>query len=278
MLQILHKGWWLGCGNDNSSASLWGSGMLEVTSLGKRFGGVEVVSHVSLAVKNGEIAGLIGPNGAGKTTLFNLIAGNLQPSGGSISFEGEDITGCAPHRRMARGIGRSFQIPRPFAEMTLIENLLTAAQGQTGENLLRNWFMPRRVAREERANAEKAMALLEFLGLSRLARDAARVLSGGQRKLLELGRVLMADPKLVLLDEPGAGVNPSLLETIAERIAQLNGRGITFFIIEHNLELVAKLCRHVFVMAEGRLLFEGTPAEVVREASVIDAYLGAGQR
>jgi branched-chain amino acid transport system ATP-binding protein len=179
---------------------------------------------------------------------------------------------------MARGIGRSFQIPRPFIEMTLIENLLTAAQGQTGENLLCNWFMPRRVAREERANAEKAMALLEFLGLSKLARHAARVLSGGQRKLLELGRVLMADPKLVLLDEPGAGVNPALLETIAERIVQLNGRGITFFIIEHNLELVAKLCRHVFVMAEGTLLFEGTPAQVVREASVIDAYLGGEQK
>jgi branched-chain amino acid transport system ATP-binding protein len=277
MLQILHKGWWLGCGNDNSSASLWGSGMLEVTSLGKRFGGAQVVSQVSLAVREGEIAGLIGPNGAGKTTLFNLIAGSLQPNAGRISFQGEDITSYAPHERMARGIGRSFQIPRPFIEMTLIENLLTAAQGQMGENLLCNWLMPRHVARQERANAERAMALLEFLGLSKLARHAARVLSGGQRKLLELGRVLMADPKLVLLDEPGAGVNPALLETIAERIVQLNGRGITFFIIEHNLELVAKLCRHVFVMAEGTLLFEGTPAQVVREASVIDAYLGSGQ-
>lgn len=252
--------------------------MLEVTSLGKRFGGAQVVSRVSLAVREGEIAGLIGPNGAGKTTLFNLIAGSLQPNAGSIRFQGQDITRCAPHERMAKGIGRSFQIPRPFVEMTLIENLLTAAQSQTGENLLCNWFMPQHVAREERANAEKAMALLEFLGLSRLARNAARVLSGGQRKLLELGRVLMADPRLVLLDEPGAGVNPALLEAIAERIVQLNGRGITFFIIEHNLELVAKLCRHVFVMAEGTLLFEGTPAEVVREASVIDAYLGGGQK
>ena len=246
-------------------------------SLGKRFGGAQVVSQVSLVVKEGEIAGLIGPNGAGKTTLFNLVAGGLQPSSGRIRFRGEDITRDQPHARMARGIGRSFQIPRPFAEMTLIENLLTAAQGQTGEKLLYNWFLPRRVAREERENAEKAMALLDFLGLAKMARDAARVLSGGQRKLLELGRVLMADPKLVLLDEPGAGVNPALLEAIAGRIAQLNGRGITFFIIEHNLELVAKLCRHVFVMAEGKLLFEGTPAQVVRESAVVEAYLGGGQ-
>lgn len=252
--------------------------MLEVRSLGKRFGGAQVVSQVSLVVKEGEIAGLIGPNGAGKTTLFNLVAGSLQPSSGRIRFKGEDITHDQPHDRMARGIGRSFQIPRPFAEMTLIENMLTAAQGQSGEKMLYNWFLPRRVAREEQANAEKAMALLDFLGLSRLARDAARVLSGGQRKLLELGRVLMTDPKLMLLDEPGAGVNPALLEAIAERIAQLNGRGITFFIIEHNLELVAKLCRHVFVMAEGTLLFEGTPAQAIRERSVVEAYLGSGQR
>jgi branched-chain amino acid transport system ATP-binding protein len=252
--------------------------MLQVSSLGKRFGGAQVVSQVSLAVKQGEIAALIGPNGAGKTTLFNLIAGSLQPSNGTISFEGQDITRDQPHQRMARGIGRSFQIPRPFAEMTLIENMLTAAQSQSGERLLYTWFLPGRVAREERANAEKAMALLEFLGLAKLAREAARVLSGGQRKLLELGRVLMADPKLVLLDEPGAGVNPALLDAIAERIAQLNARGLTFFIIEHNMELVAKLCRHVFVMAEGALLFEGTPEEVVRHASVIDAYLGSGNR
>jgi len=254
------------------------SGMLEVKSLAKRFGGAQVLSQVSLAVKEGEIAGLIGPNGAGKTTLFNLIAGSLQPSSGRISFQGEDITADKPHQRMARGIGRSFQIPRPFAEMTLIENMLAAAQGQSGESLLCNWFLPGRVASEEQTNGQKAMALLDFLGLSRLAREAAGVLSGGQRKLLELGRVLMADPKLVLLDEPGAGVNPALLEAIAERIAQLNGQGITFFIIEHNLELVAKLCRHVFVMAEGALLFEGSPAQVVREASVIEAYLGSGQR
>jgi branched-chain amino acid transport system ATP-binding protein len=251
--------------------------MLEVGSLCKHFGGAQVVSEVSLAVKKGEIAGLIGPNGAGKTTLFNLIAGSVQPSSGSISFTGEDITRDEPFQRMARGIGRSFQIPRPFAEMTLIENMLTAAQGQSGERLLYNWILPRRVAGEERANAEKAMALLDFLGLAKLAREAARVLSGGQRKLLELGRVLMADPKLVLLDEPGAGVNPVLLEAIAQRIAQLNERGLTFFIIEHNLELVAKLCRHVFVMADGTLLFEGTPAAVMRESSVTEAYLGGAQ-
>jgi branched-chain amino acid transport system ATP-binding protein len=248
--------------------------MLEVSSLDMRLGGAQIVSRVSLAVKEGEIAGLIGPNGAGKTTLFNLIAGSLRPSDGTIIFAGEDITRDKPHQRMARGIGRSFQIPRPFGEMTLLENMLTAAQNQSGEKPLCTWFLPRRVAREERANAEKAMALLEFLGLAGLAREAARVLSGGQRKLLELGRVLMAEPRLVLLDEPGAGVNPQLLGTIADRIAQLNSAGLTFFIIEHNMELLARLCRHVFVMADGALLLEGTPAEVARNPSVIEAYLG----
>jgi branched-chain amino acid transport system ATP-binding protein len=250
--------------------------MLDVRSVSKRFGGVEVVAEISLQVRAGEIAGLIGPNGAGKTTLFNLIAGSLKPTSGKIHIAGDEITGEKPFQRMARGLGRSFQIPRPFAEMTLLENMLTAAQDQLGERMISNWIVPRRVAREERVNAEKALRLLEFLGLTRLAREPARVLSGGQRKLLELGRVLMADPKLILLDEPGAGVNPVLLDTIIERIAEINRKGVTVFIIEHNMELVSRLCRHVFVMAGGRILFEGSPAAAVRNPSVIDAYLGGG--
>jgi branched-chain amino acid transport system ATP-binding protein len=250
--------------------------MLEVRSVSKSFGGAEVVAKVSLRVSRGEIAGLIGPNGAGKTTLFNLIAGLLQPTGGEIRLNGQDITRLRPYQRMALGIGRSFQIPRPFAEMTVLENMLTAAQRQSGEWPHCNWFMTGRVAREERANEEKAQALLDFLGLAKLARDAARVLSGGQRKLLELGRVLMSDPQIILLDEPGAGVNPVLLDVIIDRIAEINRNGVTFFIIEHNMELVSRLCRHVFVMSAGGLLFEGSPGAAARDRSVIDAYLGGG--
>jgi branched-chain amino acid transport system ATP-binding protein len=250
--------------------------MLDVRSVSKRFGGATVVADVSLSVATGEMAGLIGPNGAGKTTLFNLIAGSFKPTSGEIRLEGSEITAEKPYRRMARGLGRTFQIPRPFGEMTLLENMITAAQGQSGERMIANWIMPGRVAREERTNAEKAMSLLEFLGLARLAKEPARVLSGGQRKLLELGRVLMAGPRIILLDEPGAGVNPALLETIIDRIAEVNRRGVTFLIIEHNMDLVARLCRHVFVMSAGRMLFEGTPAAAISDLSVIDAYLGGG--
>jgi branched-chain amino acid transport system ATP-binding protein len=250
--------------------------MLEVRSVSKHFGGAEVVSDITLKIEQGGIFGLIGPNGAGKTTLFNLIAGTFKPSRGEILLAGAEITGEGAYRRLAGGLGRTFQIPRPFAEMTLIENMLTAAQAQSGERLFANWLNPRRVANEERANAEKAMAHLEFLGLARLAREPARILSGGQRKLLELGRVLMADPRIILLDEPGAGVNPTLLDTIIDRVAEINRRGITFLIIEHNMDLVARLCRHVFVLSAGRMLFEGTPSAVVKNPDVIDAYLGTG--
>ena len=252
--------------------------MLEVRSVSKRFGGATAVADASLNVAAGEIAGLIGPNGAGKTTLFNLVAGSLRPNAGEIRFDGVSITEERPHRRLRRGVGRTFQIPRPFAGMTVLENLLAAAQNQSGERMLANWFLAANVARQERASVEKAMALLDFLGLASLAREPAQVLSGGQRKLLELGRVLMADPRLILLDEPGAGVNPTLLDTIIERIADINRRGVSFLIIEHNMDLVARLCWHVFVMSAGRMLFEGTPAAAVKEPAVIDAYLGGGMQ
>jgi branched-chain amino acid transport system ATP-binding protein len=248
--------------------------VLEVRSVTKRFGGATAVADMSLRVAKDEIVGLIGPNGAGKTTLFNVIAGGFPPTSGTIHLEGTDITPDLPHRRIGRGLGRTFQIPRPFPEMTLLENLLTAAQGQRGERILPNWLTPRRIAREEQANAGKAMLLLEFLGLDRLARQPARILSGGQRKLLELGRVLMADPRIILLDEPGAGVNPSLLSSIIDRIAELNRQGVAFLIIEHNMDLVARLCRHVVVMSAGKLLFEGSPSAAVEDSQVIDAYLG----
>jgi branched-chain amino acid transport system ATP-binding protein len=260
-----------------TAAGLWVEGdMLDIRSVSKRFGGAVAVADVSFTVREGEIAGLIGPNGAGKTTLFNVIAGALRPTSGEVMLAGTAITREPPHRRIARGLARTFQIPRPFGEMTLLENVLTAAGGQVGERMLANWIMPGRVAREERANVEKAMALLEFVTLAPLAREPARILSGGQRKLLELARVLMADPKIVLLDEPGAGVNPTLLGAIMSRIAEINGKGVTFLIIEHNMDLVSRLCRHVCVMAQGRVLCEGPPAEVVRNPQVIDAYLGGG--
>jgi len=248
--------------------------MLETRSVSKHFGGVAAVDAVSLKVRTGEIAGLIGPNGAGKTTMFNLLAGSLKPDGGAVLLNGRRIDDLADHRRLELGLGRTFQIPRLFGQMSVLENMLTAARGQVGERILPNWLSGKAVRDQERLNAEKAMRLLDFVTLTRLAREPARVLSGGQRKLLELARILMADPKLILLDEPAAGVNPSLLETIIDRIHAINAAGVTFLIIEHNMDMVARLCSRALVMVEGRLLCEGAPRDVTRDQRVIDAYLG----
>jgi branched-chain amino acid transport system ATP-binding protein len=247
---------------------------LQARDVAKVFGGVRAVDGMSIALRRGELLGLIGPNGAGKTTLFNLLAGSLRPTSGTILIDGADMTAAGPEARIGSGVGRTFQIPRPFAEMTVLENVLTGGQRQSGERAWLNIVRPGRVAAEERAAVEKARALLDFVTLSKLEREPARVLSGGQRKLLELARILMADPRTILLDEPAAGVNPTLLELIIDRVLELNARGTSILLIEHNMEMVARLCSRVVVMAGGRFLTEGTAEDIARNPAVVDAYLG----
>ncbi|HMN57547.1 MAG TPA: ABC transporter ATP-binding protein [Ottowia sp.] len=248
--------------------------MLEVRDLVKEFGGLRAVDGVSFTLAAHTITGLIGPNGAGKTTLFNTIAGAHRPTSGSISFLGQTIGGQPPHRIFHAGLVRTFQIPRPFASMTVLENAMLAPAGQAGERLWNNWFARPAVRAQERRVREQARQVLDFVGLERLSGEFAKNLSGGQQKLLELARVLMAEPRLILLDEPGAGVNPTLLATIMDKLQELHARGITFLIIEHNMDLIAQLCDPVLVLAQGRLLMQGTPQAVRSDPRVLEAYLG----
>ncbi len=248
--------------------------MLKIKQLAKEFGGLRAVDDVSFAVGKGTITGLIGPNGAGKTTIFNMIAGMLPPTSGEIFFDGERMDGKPDYYAFRCGLVRTFQIPRPFGEMTVLENLMMAPKHQIGELFWNTWFRMGAVRAQERLLRDQAREILEFLNLDHLAAEAAKNLSGGQHKLLELGRVLMSDPKMILLDEPGAGINPTLLGEIIERIAALNERGITFLIIEHNMDLVMNLCRPILVMANGRLLMEGDAATVRNDPRVLEAFLG----
>ena len=248
--------------------------MLEVAGLVKAFGNLRAVDGVDLTIDAGTITGLIGPNGAGKTTFFNLIAGALAPEAGAIRFMGERIDRLTPDRIFAKGLARTFQVPRPFPQMTVLENLMLVPLRQAGERFWTNWLRGGRVRHQERLARDRAMEVLELCDLADKAGDVAGRLSGGQQKLLELARVLVAEPKLILLDEPAAGVNPGLLETLVDRIVRLNRRGVTFLVIEHNIDLVMTVCRPVVVMAQGKLIYHGDAAGVRNDRRVLDAYLG----
>ncbi|NKB27684.1 MAG: ATP-binding cassette domain-containing protein [Rhodobacteraceae bacterium] len=248
--------------------------LLALNNVTKRFDGFTAVDGVSFEVDKGAIGGLIGPNGAGKTTLFNALAGLEGPDEGSVTLDGAQISGSAPHRVFTAGLARTFQIPRPFPEMSVLENCMMVPSAQAGEAFWANWFLPGRVGAEERATRDKANEIIEFCGLTRVRRDAASTLSGGQLKLLELARVLMADPKIILLDEPAAGVNPSLMRDLVDTIVALNQRGHTFLIIEHNMDVVMSICDPIMVMAQGRLIYRGDAAGAREDKAVLDAYLG----
>ena len=249
---------------------------LAVEDLTKSFGGLRAVDRCSLEVREGTITGLIGPNGAGKTTLFNLLTGFHRPDGGRVRFRGDDITGLPAHKVFRRGICRTFQIPREFKDLSVLENLMVVAPDQAGERLWVPWLQPGRVRRDETRLRERAMVVLEQVGLARLAGEPAWTLSGGQKKLLELARTLMAEPALLMLDEPGAGVNPTLMQELTRYIQWLAAeRGVTILLIEHDMDLVMTICNPVIVLSEGRPLAEGPPDIIRKDPRVLSAYLGA---
>ena len=251
--------------------------MIKVENLHRHFGGFHAVDGASLEIREGSITGLVGPNGAGKTTLFNMIAGVLPPTSGRVTMAGEDITGMSPHELFHKGLLRTFQIAHEFSSMTVRENLMMVPGGQSGETLWNTWFGRKRIAEEERALQAKADEVLEFLTVDHLRDEKAGNLSGGQKKLLELGRTMMVDARIVFLDEVGAGVNRTLLNTIGDAIVRLNKeRGYTFCMIEHDMEFIGRLCDPVIVMAEGKVLAEGTIDEIKANEQVIEAYLGTG--
>ena len=251
--------------------------MIRVENLSKYFGGFCAVNNVSLSIEEGSITGLIGPNGAGKTTFFNVIAGVHEPSGGHVYLDGQDITGLPPHELFGRGLLRTFQIAHEFSTLTVRENLMMVPSQQSGERLWDAWFHRARVAEEEQALGRKADEVIEFLEISHVAGELAGNLSGGQKKLLELGRTMMVDAKIVFLDEVGAGVNRTLLNTIGDAILRLNKeRNYTFCMIEHDMDFIGRLCDPVICMAEGAVLATGTIDEIKTNEAVIEAYLGTG--
>ena len=255
------------------------SNILQVNNLSKFFGGLKAISNCSLKIKKGSITGIIGPNGSGKTTLFNLIAGNLKPNKGSVYFDNEDITGIPSYELFSKGVLRTFQIAHEFTNLTVLENLMMVPGGQSGELLVNALFKPRLVNEEEKKIKQKALEVIKFLNLTHLEKELAGNLSGGQKKLLELGRTMMVDAKIVLLDEVGAGVNRTLLKDIGSAILRLNKeKGYTFCMIEHDMDFISRLCDPVIVLAEGSVLFQGTSDEVKNNEQVIESYLGRGSK
>lgn len=248
--------------------------ILQIENLTIQYDAFCVVNAVDLTIKKGTITGLIGPNGAGKSTLFNSIAGEKSASAGRILFQGQRIDGHSPDRIFTAGLARTFQIPRPFPEMTVVENLMLSAPGQAGEAFWAPLLRPGTVSRQERNILEKAREVLAFTTLDRVADEAAGRLSGGQQKLLELARVLMGDPMMILLDEPAAGVNPALVQLLIEKIKTLNERGVTFLIVEHDMDLIMRHCDPIVAMAGGRIIFEGNSTAAQTNPLLLDAYLG----
>jgi neutral amino acid transport system ATP-binding protein len=248
--------------------------LLSAKDLCKSFGGIRAVNQASIDVPQGSITGLIGPNGAGKTTLFNLLSNFIRPDTGQVMFDGEPIHQLQPHQIAQQGLVRTFQVARVLSRLSVMENMLLAAQHQSGENFWRALFQAAKVREEERQLRDRAQAILESVGLAHMAHEYAGALSGGQRKLLEMARALMVQPKLILLDEPAAGVNPTLIKQICEHIVRWNSEGMTFLIIEHNMDVIMSLCDRVWVLAEGSNLADGTPAEIQANQAVLEAYLG----
>ena len=248
--------------------------LLVAEGLSKSFGGIKAVDNARIEVQKGSITGLIGPNGAGKTTLFNLLSNFITSDCGRVTFEQQKIHHLPSHEIAQQGFIRTFQVARVLSRLSVVENMLLAAPQQTGENFFKVWFQQPKLRKEERQNKEKAMSVLESVGLADKAYDYAGALSGGQRKLLEMARTLMSDPKLILLDEPAAGVNPTLIKQICQHIVNWNQEGISFLIIEHNMDVIMSLCDRVWVLAEGTNLAEGTPEEIQNNDAVLQAYLG----
>lgn len=240
--------------------------LLEVRGLVKTFGGLRAVDGASFAVDHGTITAIIGPNGAGKTTVFNVVSGVFRPDAGQVLVDGTDVTGERPYRITRRGLSRTFQITRELGDLTVLENLVVHAPARGVRSLIGRSILDR--------ERERAMELLEFVGIARLAGEEAKKLSYGQRKLLELAAALMAEPRLIMLDEPAGGVNPALLDEIVARIRELNATGVTFLVVEHNMDLVMGLSDSVVVMAHGDVIMQDTPDAVQLDDAVLDAYLG----
>lgn len=250
--------------------------VLQVQDLSISFGGHTVLNKVSIEVADGKTTALIGPNGAGKTTLFNAICGHVNAEGGDVCLGGRSILGKPAHEISRLGVVRTFQTPREFSELSVVENLLVSAQRQIGESPWNVWLRAGRVQEQERILLQKAWGIISFLGLDEVANDVSSALSGGQKKLLELGRALMTDPQIILLDEPVAGVNPTLSVQIANKLSELVDQGMTLLVIEHNMEFVMQNSEIVYVLAYGQVVTSGSPSEVRRDPRVLEAYLGSG--